>query len=290
MSWKSSSQLHKSAATHSGAAGFEVLCFSSRRRRRCYCKQSSVTLLQLQKSGSPIYLVSSLPETERYSRLGKVPKTMIWKSSGPALSWGASSIRLILDSKLPSAFPALGGGAGDGCGDLSSDEVALVLSGPIENQRHPRFLGGLSRYQFINPLRETTVTTPPRQHHRHHAARTIISEQGFWEEGSFVRESKYKGAYDHRIFRIRRENEGQFCLLSRQYLFEQLRAAIAKTYYENLGIEEDDIFVSDGAKSDISRLQKFYRIGMLLMVVDALDEIFWRDFIMPSGMMNPPTW
>ncbi|CAI9767497.1 unnamed protein product [Fraxinus pennsylvanica] len=39
----------------------------------------------------------------------------------------------------------------------------------------------------------------------------------------------------------------------------QLRAAIAKTYCENLGIEEDDIFVSDGAKSDISRLQVFLK-------------------------------
>ncbi|KAL4278153.1 hypothetical protein GQ457_03G000260 [Hibiscus cannabinus] len=34
-----------------------------------------------------------------------------------------------------------------------------------------------------------------------------------------------------------------------------LRAALASTFYGNLGIEEDDIFVSDGAKCDISRLQ-----------------------------------
>lgn len=39
---------------------------------------------------------------------------------------------------------------------------------------------------------------------------------------------------------------------------QHLRAAIASTYYGDLGIEETDIFVSDGAKSDISRLQVLY--------------------------------
>ncbi|GFQ07463.1 probable ll-diaminopimelate aminotransferase chloroplastic [Phtheirospermum japonicum] len=39
---------------------------------------------------------------------------------------------------------------------------------------------------------------------------------------------------------------------------KKLRAAIASTYYADLGIEEDDIFVSDGAKSDISRLQVLF--------------------------------
>ena len=36
---------------------------------------------------------------------------------------------------------------------------------------------------------------------------------------------------------------------------QKLRAAIAATYYADLGIEDSDIFVSDGAKCDISRLQ-----------------------------------
>ncbi|KAL8481610.1 hypothetical protein ACS0TY_027930 [Phlomoides rotata] len=36
---------------------------------------------------------------------------------------------------------------------------------------------------------------------------------------------------------------------------QKLRAAIASTYYADLDIEEDDIFVSDGAKRDISHLQ-----------------------------------
>ncbi|CAL9781711.1 unnamed protein product [Musa acuminata subsp. burmannicoides] len=36
---------------------------------------------------------------------------------------------------------------------------------------------------------------------------------------------------------------------------KKLRAAIASTYYKDLAIDETDIFVSDGAKCDISRLQ-----------------------------------
>ncbi|XP_074327880.1 LL-diaminopimelate aminotransferase, chloroplastic-like isoform X1 [Apium graveolens] len=36
---------------------------------------------------------------------------------------------------------------------------------------------------------------------------------------------------------------------------EPLRAAICSEYYANLGIEADDVFVSDGAKCDISRLE-----------------------------------
>jgi LL-diaminopimelate aminotransferase len=36
---------------------------------------------------------------------------------------------------------------------------------------------------------------------------------------------------------------------------QPLRSAIASTFYPDLGIEDDDIFVSDGAKCDISRLQ-----------------------------------
>lgn len=36
---------------------------------------------------------------------------------------------------------------------------------------------------------------------------------------------------------------------------QPLRSAIASTFYGDLGIEEDDIFVSDGAKCDISRFQ-----------------------------------
>ncbi|GER42115.1 LL-diaminopimelate aminotransferase [Striga asiatica] len=49
---------------------------------------------------------------------------------------------------------------------------------------------------------------------------------------------------------------------------KKLRAAIASTYYANLGIEEDDIFVSDGAKSDISRLQVLFGSTVTMAVQD----------------------
>ncbi|KAL8554815.1 hypothetical protein ACS0TY_002848 [Phlomoides rotata] len=49
---------------------------------------------------------------------------------------------------------------------------------------------------------------------------------------------------------------------------KKLRAAIASTYYADLGIEEDDIFVSDGAKSDISRLQVLFGSNVTMAVQD----------------------
>ncbi|KAG8645742.1 LL-diaminopimelate aminotransferase, chloroplastic isoform X1 [Manihot esculenta] len=47
-----------------------------------------------------------------------------------------------------------------------------------------------------------------------------------------------------------------------------LRAAIASTFYQDLGIEEDDIFVSDGAKCDISRLQLLFGSEITVAVQD----------------------
>ncbi|XP_042010446.1 LL-diaminopimelate aminotransferase, chloroplastic-like [Salvia splendens] len=49
---------------------------------------------------------------------------------------------------------------------------------------------------------------------------------------------------------------------------QKLRAAIASTYYSGLGIEENDIFVSDGAKSDISRLQVLFGSNVTMAVQD----------------------
>ncbi|KAF8414233.1 hypothetical protein HHK36_002233 [Tetracentron sinense] len=49
---------------------------------------------------------------------------------------------------------------------------------------------------------------------------------------------------------------------------KQLRAAIASTFYGDLGIEEGDIFVSDGAKSDISRLQILFGSNLTMAVQD----------------------
>ncbi|XP_017971084.1 PREDICTED: LL-diaminopimelate aminotransferase, chloroplastic isoform X2 [Theobroma cacao] len=47
-----------------------------------------------------------------------------------------------------------------------------------------------------------------------------------------------------------------------------LRVALASTFYSNLGIEEDDIFVSDGAKCDISRLQVVFGSNVTMAVQD----------------------
>ncbi|XP_057976839.1 LL-diaminopimelate aminotransferase, chloroplastic [Malania oleifera] len=47
-----------------------------------------------------------------------------------------------------------------------------------------------------------------------------------------------------------------------------LRYAIASTFYSDLGIEEDDIFVSDGAKCDISRLQVVFGSSVTMAVQD----------------------
>ncbi|RZC92510.1 hypothetical protein C5167_041855 [Papaver somniferum] len=49
---------------------------------------------------------------------------------------------------------------------------------------------------------------------------------------------------------------------------KKLRAAIASTYYGDLGIEDSDIFVSDGAKCDISRLQLLFGANVSIAVQD----------------------
>jgi len=49
---------------------------------------------------------------------------------------------------------------------------------------------------------------------------------------------------------------------------QKLRAAIAATYYADLGIEDSDIFVSDGAKCDISRLQVLFGSNVTIAVQD----------------------
>uniref|UniRef100_A0A804L7H8 Aminotransferase class I/classII large domain-containing protein n=2 Tax=Musa acuminata subsp. malaccensis TaxID=214687 RepID=A0A804L7H8_MUSAM len=49
---------------------------------------------------------------------------------------------------------------------------------------------------------------------------------------------------------------------------KKLRAAIASTYYKDLAIDETDIFVSDGAKCDISRLQVLFGSEVKMAVQD----------------------
>lgn len=61
-----------------------------------------------------------------------------------------------------------------------------------------------------------------------------------------------------------------------------MRAAIASTFYGNFGIEEDDIFISDGAKCDISRLQVCLVLKncvpyLLLSVVVLTEQLFSFD-------------
>lgn len=57
-----------------------------------------------------------------------------------------------------------------------------------------------------------------------------------------------------------------------------MRAKIASTYYGKLGMEESDIFVSDGAKSDISRLQVWLslltRLAYVLDLLGTFDTAF----------------
>ncbi|XP_031476793.1 probable LL-diaminopimelate aminotransferase, chloroplastic [Nymphaea colorata] len=49
---------------------------------------------------------------------------------------------------------------------------------------------------------------------------------------------------------------------------QKLRAAIAESFYGSLGIDSSDIFVSDGAKCDISRLQLLFGSNVKIAVQD----------------------
>jgi hypothetical protein len=72
------------------------------------------------------------------------------------------------------------------------------------------------------------------------------------------------------------------CWLSLQ----KLRAAIAATYYADLGIEDSDIFVSDGAKCDISRLQvpkESTSLSLQFML-----KLFVNKF--PDSNISDPFW
>ncbi|KAF6988241.1 hypothetical protein CFC21_005808 [Triticum aestivum] len=53
---------------------------------------------------------------------------------------------------------------------------------------------------------------------------------------------------------------------------KKLRAAIAATYYQDLGIDETDIFVSDGAKCDISRLQAYVDSSVIMGQTDLYQQ------------------
>ncbi|KAG5538596.1 hypothetical protein RHGRI_019239 [Rhododendron griersonianum] len=64
------------------------------------------------------------------------------------------------------------------------------------------------------------------------------------------------------------QGEKVFFFFSPRPKIKLLRATIASTFYANLGIEEDDVFISDGAKSDISRLQVLFGSDVTIAVQD----------------------
>lgn len=63
---------------------------------------------------------------------------------------------------------------------------------------------------------------------------------------------------------------------------QPLRSAIASTFYHDLGIEEDDIFVSDGAKCDISRLQVHF--VSLKYIMSYLNYLFCLSCSLPGPL------
>ncbi|CAI9096380.1 OLC1v1032510C1 [Oldenlandia corymbosa var. corymbosa] len=67
---------------------------------------------------------------------------------------------------------------------------------------------------------------------------------------------------------------------------KNLRAAIASTFYQNLGIEEDDVFVSDGVKCDISRLQVLFGSKVTMAIQDPAYPAYVRSSVI-LGQTGP---
>ncbi|XP_057788709.1 aminotransferase ALD1, chloroplastic-like [Salvia miltiorrhiza] len=51
---------------------------------------------------------------------------------------------------------------------------------------------------------------------------------------------------------------------------KDLREAIAETFYKDMGIQGAEVFVSDGAQCDISRLQMLFGSNMSIAVQDPI--------------------
>ncbi|PIN04148.1 LL-diaminopimelate aminotransferase [Handroanthus impetiginosus] len=51
---------------------------------------------------------------------------------------------------------------------------------------------------------------------------------------------------------------------------KELRKAIAETFYKDMGIKDTEVFVSDGAQCDISRLQLLFGFNMSIAVQDPI--------------------
>ena len=76
----------------------------------------------------------------------------------------------------------------------------------------------------------------------------------------------------------------RLCWLSMQ----KVRSAIAATYYADLGIEDSDIFVSDGAKCDISRLQVPKELASSLLSLQFMLKLFVDKC--PDSNVPGPFW
>ncbi|GAB4853388.1 LL-diaminopimelate aminotransferase, chloroplastic [Ancistrocladus abbreviatus] len=68
---------------------------------------------------------------------------------------------------------------------------------------------------------------------------------------------------------------------------KQLSVAIASSFYGNLGIEEGDIFVSDGAKCDISRLQAYVDSSVIMGQTRLFQKDVETDIIFFCSPNNP---
>ena len=57
-------------------------------------------------------------------------------------------------------------------------------------------------------------------------------------------------------------------------VMQELREGLVKAFYSDLGIDKDEIFISDGAKCDVIRLQVPPRcIGLLKLITFRLSQI-----------------
>lgn len=59
-----------------------------------------------------------------------------------------------------------------------------------------------------------------------------------------------------------------YCGYGHEHGLEALRQKIAATFYQNLGVTADDIFISDGSKCDIGRLQQLFGGDVSIAVQD----------------------
>lgn len=73
--------------------------------------------------------------------------------------------------------------------------------------------------------------------------------------------------------------------------FKELREKIATKLYSGTGVQADEVFVSDGAKCDISRLQMMFGASVVSAVQDPSYPVYVDTAVMmgQTGEMNPET-